>query len=111
LAAHSCEIAVAGAFGAAKSDRFTRNLLFPSPSGDIPRQIRGSKAATKLSEFFHDRDTLLHGRMSAREFEAKWRGVRIVGQEVFADAATILLRAHAGDLKVENLYASVGGAE
>jgi len=49
--------------------------------------------------------------MSAEEFEAKWRGVRIAGQEVFADAATIFLRADAGDLKIESLYASVGGAE
>ncbi|PYV79426.1 MAG: hypothetical protein DMG96_04145 [Acidobacteria bacterium] len=46
--------------------------------------------------------------MSPEKFEAKWRGVRIAGQEVFADVAAIFLRANADDLKVETLYASVG---
>jgi hypothetical protein len=49
--------------------------------------------------------------MSAEKFEAKWRGVLIAGQEVFADAPTIFLRQDAGDLKVDDLYGSVGGAE
>jgi hypothetical protein len=88
-----------------------RELLFPTPSGDVPVRIRGSRAATKLSEFFRDRDWLLRGKMPADKFEAKWLGVRIAGQELFADSATIFLRAEAGDLKVENLYASAGGAE
>ncbi len=94
-----------------KADRRVRELMFPSSSGDVPARIRGSKAATKLSEFFRDRDKLLRGKLSADDFEAKWRGVRIAGQEVFSDAASIFLRADAGDLKVENLYASTGGAE
>jgi hypothetical protein len=88
-----------------------RELLFPTASGDVPVRIRGSKAATKLSEFFSDREKLLGNKMSPEEFEAKWRGVRFAGQEVFADPATIFLRADAGDLKIESLYASVGGAE
>lgn len=67
--------------------------------------------ASKLSEFFHDRDKLLRGKLSVEKFEAKWRGVRIAGQEVFSDAAAIFERANADDLQVENLYASVGGAE
>jgi hypothetical protein len=94
-----------------KSDKRARPLLFPASSGDIPQRIRGSRAATKLSEFFQDRDWLLRGKMTSDKFEAKWRGVRIAGQEVFADAATIFLRAEAGDLKVETLYASPGGVE
>src|SRR5437588_3120954 len=77
-----------GRVQASKSDRLVRELLFPLPSGDVPAKIRGSKAATKLSEFFTDRDKLLRGKLSPEEFEAKWRGVRIAGQEVFADAAT-----------------------
>ena len=77
----------------------------------VPVRVRGSQAATKLSEFFRDRDKLLRGKVSPEKFEAKWRGVRIAGQEVFADVAAIFLRANADDLKVETLYASVGGAE
>lgn len=96
---------------ASKTDRLVRYLLLPLSSGDVPTRIRGSNAATKLSEYFHDRDKLLRGKMTAEEFEAKWRGVHIAGQEVFADTAAIFLRAEAGDLKVENLYASAGGAE
>ena len=94
-----------------KADRRVRLLLFPTPSGDVPVRIRGSRAATKLSEFFADRDKLLRGKVSADKFEAKWRGVHIAGQEVFADTDANFLRANAGDLKVENLYASVGGLE
>lgn len=100
-----------GRVHASKSDRLMRELMFPQSSGDVPMRIRGSKSATKLSEFFNDRDKLLGNRMSAEQFEAKWRGVSIAGQEVFADAATIFLREDAGDLKVDDLYASVGGAE
>src|SRR5437667_7269177 len=94
-----------------KADRRVRKLLFPMSSGDLPILTRSSQDATKLSEFFHDRDKLLRGKLSADNFEAKWRGVRIAGQELFTDTATIFLRADAGDLKVENLYASAGGAE
>ena len=96
---------------ASKADSRMRNLLFPAASGDVPRRIRGSRAATNLSEFFRDRDKLLRGKMSAEKFEARWLGVRIAGQEVFADAAVIFHRADAGDLKIENLYASTGGVE
>ena len=64
-----------------------------------------------LSEFFNDRDKLLRNKMSPEEFEAKRRGAIIAGREVFADAATTFLRAHGGDLKVENLYASTGVVE
>ncbi|PYV70704.1 MAG: hypothetical protein DMG96_30485 [Acidobacteria bacterium] len=94
-----------------KADRRVRELLFPMSSCDLPILTRSSQDATKLSEFFHDRDKLLRGKLSADNFEAKWRGVRIAGQELFTDTATIFLRADAGDLKVENLYASAGGAE
>jgi len=100
-----------GRVQASKSDRLIRNLKFPTYSGDIPLPVRGSGAATQLSEFFHDRGKLLGNKLTHEKFEAKWRGVIIAGQEVFADAATILLRAHAGDLKIDDLYASGGGAE
>lgn len=95
---------------ATKSDRRVRVLMFPMPFGDLPIRTRSSRQATKLSDFFQDRDKLLRGKLSSGDFESKWRGVRIVGQEVFADTATILERANAGDLQVENLYASTGGA-
>jgi len=74
-------------------------------------RTRSSRDATKLSAFFQDRDKLLRGKLTAQTFEARWRGVRIGGQEVFADVTVILDMANAGDLKVENLYASTGGAQ
>jgi len=95
---------------ASKADRRVRELLFPMPFGDLPIRTRSSRDATQLSEFFRDRDKLLRNKLSAGNFEAKWRGVRVAGQEVFADAAVILRRANAGDLKVETLYASTSGA-
>jgi len=96
---------------ASKSDRLMRQLMFPQSSGDVPARIRGSKAASKLSEFLNDRGKLLGHKLSAHDFEAKWRGVRIAGREVFADAATIFLREDFGDLRIDDLYGSVGGAE
>jgi hypothetical protein len=84
--------------------------MFPASVGDVPMLTRSSKDATKLSEFFQDRDKLLRGKLSAADFETKWRNVRIAGQQLFADATAILQMANAEELKVENLYASTGGA-
>jgi len=84
--------------------------MFPESSGDVPVRTRNSREATRLSEFFQDRDKLLRGKLRAGEFERKWLGVQIAGQEVFADAAAMFRMAEAGELKVENLYRStVGG--
>jgi hypothetical protein len=93
---------------ASKADRRARELMFPMSFGDVPLRIRGSGAATKLSNFFQDRDKLLRGKLSANDFEVKWRGVRVAGRELFANAAEILRMADADVLKMEHLYASVG---
>lgn len=94
---------------ASKSDRRVRDLLFPLPTGDVPIRTRSSRDATKLSDYYNDREKLLRGKLSMAKFEAKWGGVRIAGKEVFADAGTILEMADTDVLKMENLYASVGG--
>jgi len=94
---------------ASKSDRLVRELLFPTGLGDVSRLVRGSKAASKLSDYYNDRDKLLRGKLGVADFEAKWRGVRIAGKAVFADARAILEMADADVLKMDNLYASVDG--
>ena len=96
---------------ASKADRRVRDLLFPMATGDAPIRTRSSRDATKLSDYYNDRERLLRGKLSIVKFEAKWRGVRIAGKEVFADATTILEMADADVLRMENLYASVGSAE
>lgn len=96
---------------ASKADRRVRDLLFPMPTGDVPMRTRGSRDATRLSDYYNDREKLLYGKLSMAEFEAKWRGVHIARKEVFADAGTILEMADADVLKMENLYASVGGEQ
>jgi len=93
---------------ASKADRLVRELMFPTPSGDVPELVRGSAAATKLSNFFQDRAELLGGDLSIQDFEYKWRRVRIDGREVFADADAILRMADADILNLETLYSSVG---
>jgi hypothetical protein len=93
---------------ASKADRRVRDLRFPQSSGDVRIRTRSSRDATKLSDYYNDRDKLLRGKLSADEFEAKWRAVRIAGQELFADAAAILGMAEADVLQMENLYASLG---
>jgi hypothetical protein len=99
-----------GRVRASKTDRLVRHLYFPMPFGDLPITTRNSRHASKLSEFFSDREKLLKHKMSAREFERKWRGVHIAGQEVFADATEIFRMQNAGILKLENLYASTAPA-
>ena len=81
------------------------------PTGDVPIRTRSSRGATKLSEYYNDREKLLYGKLSMAEFEAKWRDVRIAGKQVFADATAILEMADADVLKMENLYASVDGEQ
>jgi hypothetical protein len=84
--------------------------MFPKSFGDVPIRTRSSRDATKLSEFFHDRDSLLGNKLSAHEFEAKWRGVRVAGEELFADVVVILGMADDDVLKLDHLYASTVGA-
>jgi hypothetical protein len=96
---------------ASKADRRVRDLLFPTPTGDVPIRTHSSHDATMLSDYYNDREKLLRGKLSVAKFEAKWRGVRIAGKEVFADTGTILEMADADVLKMENLYASVGGEQ
>ena len=74
-------------------------------------RTRNSRDATKLSDYYNDREKLLRGKLGVADFETKWRGVRIAGQEVFADVPAILGMADADVLRMENLYASVGSAE
>lgn len=95
---------------ASKADRRVRELLFPKSVGDVRMRVRGSREATKLSEFFIDRKKLLRNELSAHDFEAKWHGVRVVGQELFTDVTAILGMADADVLKLEDLYGSIGGA-
>lgn len=96
---------------ASKADKRVRDLKFPMPSGDIPIRTRSSRDATKLSDYYNDRERLLRGKVSAEAFEAKWRGVRIARRELFANAERILQMAEADVLRIEDLYASVGSAE
>jgi hypothetical protein len=87
------------------------NLCFRRLSGDVPVLVRGSRPATKLSSYFQDRERLLRNKMSAEEFEAKWRDVQVAGREIFADADGVLRMANADIFQIEHLYASVGSAE
>lgn len=96
---------------ASEADKRVRDLMFPQSSGDVRIRTRSSRDATKLSDYYNDRDKLLRGKLGVADFEARWRGVRIAGQELFADAAAILGMAEADVLTMENLYASVGPAE
>jgi hypothetical protein len=93
---------------ASKADRRVRNVMFPKSFGDVSKRIRNSRDATKISNFFQDRDKLLRGKVTAEHFEAKWQGVRVAGEELFADAPAILRMANADVLKLETLYASTG---
>ncbi|HWY59399.1 MAG TPA: hypothetical protein VNZ03_33350 [Terriglobales bacterium] len=93
---------------ASKADRRVRDLNFPQSSGDVRIRTRSSRDATKLSDYYNDRDKLLRGKLGVADFEAKWRGVRVAGREIYADAEAILGMAEADVLKMENLYASVG---
>jgi hypothetical protein len=94
---------------ASKADRLVRDLMFPTSLGDVPIRTRSSREAKKLSDYYNDREKLMRGKLLVADFEAKWRDVRIAGREPFADATAILSMADADVLKMDNLYASVGG--
>jgi hypothetical protein len=96
---------------ASKSDSLVRELFFPTGWGDVLRPVRGSKAASKLSDYYNDREKLLGKELSPAEFEAKWRGIRIAGRELFANADRIFQMEEADVLKIDDLYGSVGSAE
>src|SRR6266567_3109256 len=89
---------------ASKSDRLVRELLFPTGLGDVPRVVRGSEAASTLSDYYQDREKLLNNELTAVEFEAKWRGVSIARRELFANADRILQMGEADVLKIADLY-------
>lgn len=93
---------------ASNADKRVRDLMFPKSFGDVPIRTRNSRYATELSDYYNDREKLLRGKLSVAKFEAKWRGVRIAGEELLADAAAILGMADADVFKMENLYASLG---
>jgi hypothetical protein len=92
---------------ASKADRRVRDLKFPKSFGDVPIRTRSSRYATKLSEYYNDREKLLNGKLAVAKFEAKWRGARIAGKEVLTDVRTIFEMAEADVLKMDSLYASV----
>jgi hypothetical protein len=73
--------------------------------------VRGLPAATKLSNYYNDRDKLLDDKMSPEEFQAKWSGVKVAGRELLADTDHIFRMENAGVLKLRDLYASGGYAE
>lgn len=84
-----------------------RNIKFPKPFGDLTFRTRSSRDATMLSDYYNDRDKLLGGKLAVAKFEAKWRGVRIAGEEVLTDVRTIFEMEEADVLRMESLYASV----
>jgi hypothetical protein len=94
---------------ASKSDRRVRVVLFPTSDGDILIRTRSSRDATKLSEYFHDRDMLLRRKLRPHNFEVKWRGIHIADREVLADTNAIFQMQDADVLKIDNLYGSTGG--
>jgi hypothetical protein len=100
-----------GPVRASKTDMLVRELKFPTGWGDVPRLVRGSKAASKLSDYYNDREKLLKNKLSPAEFEAKWRHVRIGRRELFANADRIFQMEEADVLKIDDLYGSVGSAE
>ena len=94
---------------ARKTDNRVRTLMFPTALGDVPKRVTGLEAASTLSYFYNDRGKLVRDQMSANDFETKWLGARVADQELFADTTEILRMANAGELKMDNLYASTVG--
>ena len=95
---------------ASKTDNLIRELFVPTPVGDVREPVRGLPAATKLSDYYHDREKLLGDKLSPEEFEAKWRGVRVNRRELYSDTAGIFRMEDAGILNLKDLY-SDGGPE
>jgi hypothetical protein len=86
------------------STHVPQNLPETYPSAPVVLEMRQS-----FPNFFATATNSFGGKLSAEHFEAKWRGVRVAGEQLFADVSVILGMADADVLKLENLYASTGG--
>ena len=90
---------------ATKADRESRPMLFISALGDVPIQVRGSRAATRLAKhraaaFFY----LRSGDASKlREFE----GQKINGRLLLTDPSLLTALAEQGDLRPDKFYSEV----
>src|SRR5207237_130761 len=65
------------------ADRYVRRMEVPGPDEPILITIRGSKARNDVARFRNDVFQFLSGDVSAIE---KWKGVKIQGYELLADA-------------------------
>lgn len=101
-----------GRLHAAKSDRLSARMLFPTARGDEFVTVRGSKARSQLGQFFSERGKLLavlaDRKSSARDkdqalviFRERWQGKKIGGRLVQFDLEEL---ARAGVLSVEGIY-------
>ena len=93
-----------GQLRVAKGDRITRTLKFANADGTITyHPIRGNKAASELHDYWIEVKNAVRNR-KLTEFEARWKGHKIGGRSVLADATKIQELADAGLLSFESLY-------
>lgn len=57
---------------------------------------KGPAEASRLGDRLHDQRALVSGEMTPEEFEAKWRGRRLLGVRLSGSAAEVFVAYRAG---------------
>ncbi len=99
-------------YRATAGDRFRRDLQVPTALGPTKVPVYGSKAARELSKYANAINHYLRTGDASRlePFKGKKVGVRGRKIELITDPSTLSALAQADVLRLDQLYASFGGA-
>ena len=97
-------------YRATTGDRFRRDLYIPTALGPMKVSVHGSKAATTLSKYANAINYYLRTGKTSRL--RQFKTVRIGKQqiELITEPATLSVLAEANALRLDQLYAAIGGA-
>ena len=94
-----------GQWIATRSDRYTRLIWLPSPSGFVPVLARGSEEAKLASAYLA---SLTRWAKTEKPYElASFHGKRIGGYELLTASRALIPLRDAGLLQLDSLYASI----
>ncbi|MFI5109044.1 MAG: hypothetical protein ACHP78_09390 [Terriglobales bacterium] len=101
-----------GRFRATAGDRFRRDLQIPTALGPTKVPVYGRKAASNLSKYANAINRYLRTGDASRLKEFKGKTIRVRGQKIklITDPRTLSALAEADALRLDQLYASLGGA-
>lgn len=86
-----------------KADRRKREMLVPTPLGNVPATVRGSRQASRLGKYMSAVGKYL--RTGDIQALAKFKGDSIAGHRLVTDPDLLSSLAQAGALTLDEIYA------